>query len=122
METLHRKPLAVACLLTLMITACAPKADSAGGAESGSGAGVPAEAAGITATPMPPMAKFDYGTQHSVQGGQLQWTNAATGAPAATAEYACSTEHAVAIDSAAAFKAEPAGSCPDGKQFYKFSW
>ncbi len=114
-----RRTFAFACVCALVTVACAPKAEPAGGAEAGSGAGVPA---GLTAAQLPPVPKFDYGTQHSAEGGQLQWTNAAIGVPAATAEYACSREHTVAIDAQPGFSAEPAGTCPDGKQFYKFTW
>lgn len=119
MDTPSLRTLAL-CLCSLS-AACAPKGERAE-ADKGSGAGVPADAAGVTATPVAQVAKVDYGTQHSTQGGQLLWTNAATGVPAATAEYACSTEHTVAIDAAPNFTAEPAGSCPDGKQFYKYTW
>ena len=111
----------LAALAVLAMAACTPKPDAAAGeADAGSGAGVPAT--GVTATPMPQVAKFDYGTQQQAQGGQLLWQNASVGVPAATPEYACSTEHTVAIDSSASFKSEAAGKCPDGRDFYKFSW
>jgi hypothetical protein len=109
-------------LLTLAIASCKPSApDAAGGDAGGTGAGVPASA-GVTATPMAQVAKFDYGTQHTASGGVLQWSNTAIGVPEATPEYACSAEHTVAVDSTAEFKAEQAGTCPDGKPFYRYTW
>lgn len=116
----HRLPLAL--LSVLAMAACTPKPDAAGGegAAAGTGAGVPT--AGVTATPVAQVAKFDYGTQPQSQGGQLLWQNASVGVPSATPEYACSTEHTVSIDSSVSFKSEPAGKCPDGRDFYKLSW
>jgi hypothetical protein len=111
-------------LLILPLTACSPtRTDSAStGADAvGAGAGAPV-VTGVTSTPVAQVAKFDFGTQHSAQGGQLQWSHAASGVPEATPEYACSGELTVAIDSTEGFQTEPAGTCPDGKPFYKFTW
>jgi len=109
-------------LFTLVVAACKPGApDAAGGGEAGSGAGVPVTA-GVTATPVAQVAKFDYGTQHSAQGGQIQWSNSGAGVPSDSPEYACSATQTVAIDATPGFQAEQAGTCPDGKPFYKFTW
>ena len=111
-------------LLILAMAACTPSRNDAASSEqaaAGSGAGVPVST-GVTATPVQQIAKFDFGTQHSAQSGQLQWSNAGMGVPAATPEYACNGALTVAIDSTAEFRAEPAGTCPDGKPFYKFTW
>jgi len=111
-------------LFVLGIAACSPSRTDTGSSDAaavGAGAVVPASA-GVTATPVQQVAKFDFGTQHSAQGGQLQWSHAATGVPTATPEYACDGALAVAIDSTAEFQAEVAGTCPDGKPFYKFTW
>jgi hypothetical protein len=113
--------LAVTGLVLLVFPGCSPRAESAS-AKEGTGAGAAATTSGVTSAPVAQMAKFDYGTQQEAQPGQLLWHNAATGAPAATPEYACNTDHVVAIDSTASFQSEEAGKCPDGHAYYKFTW
>ena len=118
MRTQRRTTILLGGLLSLAVAACSPSRPDAASSTAAAAGGV---GAGVTSTPVQQVAKFDYGTQYSAQTGQLQWSNAATGVPMATAEYACGGQ-TVAIDSTAGFHAEQAGSCPDGKPFYKYTW